>query len=154
MALNDPDFTGWSLTQAQQWLEYERDNGVHCPCCKQFVKVYNRKLHSGMAVALIHMYNHRNADDKFDITTHVRTKNGDTAKLREWGLITQDEHCESGVWKVTELGKQFVTGRVRVPSHGAFYIGTFLVLNGDDITIVDALGSKFDYNELMRERWR
>ena len=149
--MNNYPHNNWTLGQSKKWLRSEiRDKGATCPCCQQFAKVYVRRLHSGMTRALIHMYQHRDDDNKFDITVHLTTNKGDTSKLRYWGLIEHDPLDKEGVWKITALGRGFVRGVKRVPSHVELYNGQFLKLTGPEITIRQSLGNKFDYNELMQ----
>jgi len=139
-----------SLADAQDWLWERIGQGAQCPCCTQFAKVYRRILHNGMARALIHMYLFRDENDTFRTTSHIITKNGDTAKLRYWGLITDDGGVwKRGRWRVTRLGEDFVRGRTTVHSHVRIYDGKLLGVYGDRLTIKQALGTKFDYDELM-----
>lgn len=139
-----------TVGEVREWLREQMLDGTRCPCCHRKVKVYRRKLHRTIARALIHMYWNRGADGLFDITTHLLTHNGDTAKLRYWGLISPGP--EEGVWALTEKGELFVRGLVRVPSHAETYNGVLLEVNGDEISIRDALGARFDYDELMATR--
>lgn len=139
----------WTLGDARDWLRDRVQDGAKCPCCTQFAKVYRRKLHAGMAVALIHMYRHRDADNKFDITTHMVTRPGDTSKLRYWELIERDDDDPEGVYRITLLGRLFVEHSATVPSHAEIYDGRLLKVDGEQITITQALGKKFDYPELM-----
>lgn len=139
-----------SLGDAQEWLWERIGVGAQCPCCTQFAKVYRRRLHNGMARALIHMYMFRDEHDTFRITSHIITKNGDTAKLRYWGLITDDGGAwKHGRWRVTRLGKDFVLGRTTVHSYVRIYDGKLLGVYGDRLSVRQALGTKFDYDELM-----
>lgn len=139
----------WTVGEARDWLRARSLKGVKCPCCQQDVKVYRRKLYSSLARALIFMYRNRDADNCFRITSAIETKNGDTAKLRHWGLIGPDPQGRAGTWQITPKGEAFARGRVRVLSHVEIYNKQLLDVNGDEITIRDALGRKFDYDELM-----
>ncbi len=140
-----------TLGEVKEWLHDRVPEGIECPACHQNAQIYRRPLHSGMVRALIHIYKHRDADDKFNITTHRDTNKGDTSKLRFWGLIEQDEEDKRrGVWRITHDGKLFVERRMTVPGYAEIYDGELLKIDGDPITIRDALGKKFDYVELMR----
>jgi hypothetical protein len=83
---------------------------------------------------------------------------GDLSKLRYWGLVvefdaTRDDGGRPGLWRITDLGERFVLGRVTVPSHAVVFLARLLRLDGDDMTVRDALGERFDYDELMAERF-
>ena len=118
-----------------------------CPCCDQFVKLYRRKLNSGMAHSLVSLW--KQARQYYvHVPSTMGKSDGDIAKLRYWELI--ESHPEqSGYWRVTELGEQFVTGQITVPSHVLLYNNRFLGLDGDSVSIEDCLGEKFSYAELM-----
>ena len=45
-----------SLGTAREWLRSQAKDGARCPCCRQYVKVYRRKLNSSMSRALMIMY--------------------------------------------------------------------------------------------------
>lgn len=78
-----------------------------------------------------------------------------TALLRHWGLI--EEHVEkredggrAGVWRVTLTGEAFLLRHgASVPQYAVVYNDECLRLEGEQVTIRDALGSAFDYDELM-----
>jgi hypothetical protein len=86
-------------------------------------------------------------------------KHGDTAKARYWGLIEApdeplsrpDGSTRVGWWRLTDLGAQWVRGEVAVPSYALVYNGQLLELDDSrgTTTVRDALGSRFNYNDLM-----
>lgn len=156
------------LAQAVRWVLEHRQDGVTCPCCGQFAKVYRRKLSSTMAYALILIDRHfrkvpggwlhvpsyltKNVPDKCGATY----RGGDWAKMAYWGLIEEkDEPREDGCkhagwWSITDLGQQFVRNQVRIPSHVLLYDQRLLSLDRTTmIGIKDALGDRFNYDELM-----
>ena len=53
------------------------------------------------------------------------------------------------MWRVTSLGKRFVLGEVTVPGRAEVYNGMCLRTYGPEVSIVTALGDKFNYAELM-----
>ncbi len=74
----------------------------------------------------------------------------DYGKLAYWELL--EPHSEKyGFWRCTPLGVSFIEREVSVPSHSVIYDGTCLRVDGELVSILDALGKKFDYWELMRE---
>jgi hypothetical protein len=139
-----------TLGEARSWLRDRAAKGERCPCCRQNVKVYRRKLNAGMAAWLIRFM----LATRYGEWRHFRATargSGDWSILRFWGLIEKSED-EVGVWRVTKLGRDFASRRVLVLSHAVIYDNQCLRLDGDPITVVNALGRKFDYQELMRER--
>jgi hypothetical protein len=143
-----------TLGAARDWLRERVDEGVACPCCTQFAKVYRRKINSGMAHALIRMHRHAGSDWFYlpDITAQWQGR--DEAGLRYWGLIEElqekrEDGGRAGWWRITPLGTRFVRRAVRVPKYARVYDGRCLSLVGEPVSIIDALGDKFDYHELM-----
>ena len=82
---------------------------------------------------------------------------GDYAKLRYWDLIEKSpknpdpKKRSSGLWKLTELGRDFAHNRTTV-SVACYYghpEGGVLGFEPEQVNIVDALGKYFDYEKLM-----
>lgn len=149
-----------TLDEAKAYLRENWEVGTPCPCCGQHVKLYKRSLTSGQAQALIILYRYmvQNPDEEY---VHVSTFNttafrgGDFAKLRYWRLIEASENVDtdkkdSGLWRITERGVEFVTGERYIPKRVHLYNGKIVGWSEDNIDIVDALGTKFSYEELMK----
>lgn len=142
-----------------------------CPVCEQHCKIYRRRITSSMALALVHcarlsregqwfhaqdLLTNRDAQELVDGRVQVLTC--DWSKLRHWGLIEPHPHQQrddgsnrAGEWRITPTGRAFARGHVTVASHVLIYNGRKLA-TADDATpiyIGDALGSRFDYRELM-----
>jgi len=145
------------------------DEGLDCPSCDQYARRYTRKLNSGMARALI-MFFRLSHDPKYVIANgwigvgrdHM-TKDmlmtlhqNEFHKLRWWGLIEQqyDDRIEghrSEFWRLTELGSLFTLSNASVPARALDYNKECEGLVGESITIQEALGARFDYQELMQQ---
>ena len=162
-----PDMT---LSQAKQWLRERVINGEakECPCCTQLAKVYKRKLNSGMAVILLVMHQAPRgwihiqqylAERTFQPNVKKALANREWAKLSYWGLLreaTDDDKDlafegskTTGYWMLTPAGEQFVLGQRAVPKHIHLFDGRMLGHSDESITIQQALGDKFDYQQLM-----
>ena len=153
-----------TVGEAKSFLKQNLKEGAKCPCCSQYVKLYLRKLNSSMAYGLILMtrnYNNINTSEWFHLENYFKpldipsTLRGDLPKLRHWGLIEakegerEDGNPHVGYYRVTSKGKQFVNQEITVPQRVGLYNQKFYGFDGRDISIVDALGSKFNYKELM-----
>lgn len=163
-----------TLEEAKQILKDNWNDGIKCPCCTQFVKLYKRKLTSSMAKALIMIYKYHSSEQidrapfgRFgeffhvenwlklqDISSSIR---GDFPKLRYWGLIEQKMEDNSkgrkpvpGFYRITPLGIQFVKNDAKVKKIAKLFNDTFFGLEGEEIGIFDALKDKFSYEELMK----
>ena len=144
------------LVHVESWMRQNVDKGVRCPACHQFAKVYKRKINSGMARSLIRMYLAGGADklEYIHVPTAVGSRSREEGKLRYWGLVEEElekrpDGGRAGYWRVTPSGELFVKGLMTVYSHARIYDGRCLGLTGPQVSILDALGDKFDYAELM-----
>jgi hypothetical protein len=131
------------------------DNGTSCPCCGQFAKVYKRKMRSDMAHWLIWLVlKCRDSEDGWADVRQATVRNGDYAKTAHWGLAVQKMNQDtskknSGLWRPTDLGVQFVECRLKVPSHVHLYDNSVVGWSDKMVTVVEALGEHFNYQELM-----
>ena len=134
------------------------DVGYNCECCGRFIKRYRRKLNSNMALTLVHLY-------RADVKDYIHVENflinlgfqrsGDFHKLVLWGLLDKkkgsrdDGSSRNGYYKLNEKSIDFVLGKSKMQEVADIFNGNFEKFEGKEITIKDALGSKFNYNELI-----
>lgn len=146
-----PDST---LAEAREWLRERVDHGEKCPCCTQLAKVYRRTIHATMARELIAFYRHAGREWGYLPDSGIQ-RGGDMVKCRYWGLIVEDDgeradgSSRNGWWRVTALGELWLRNEQPVPKYARIYDGRLLGLVGAPVTIIDALGRKFDYADLM-----
>jgi hypothetical protein len=152
-----PEFA--TLEEAKQFLRNNWKDGVVCPCCTQMVKRYRRKFNSGMARGIIFAYKLDKVlpDQYFHSNTINKLANGqdiEFSKLRYWGLVEQmpnenEKKKHSGMWRITDKGRQFAKGQIDIESHVLLFKKKLYGFDGDKINIREALGKHFDYPELM-----
>ena len=150
------------------------DEGVKCPACDQFAKRYRRKLNSAISrwlIALVRL--HGEGLDWVHVAwiaavvggespTTAKTRpigaspigSGDYAKARYWSLIedqpSDDESKkDSGFWRITGQGRAFVAGATSLHAKVILYNNAFEGFTGKRVTIKEALGSKFNFQDLM-----
>lgn len=145
-----------TLEEAKEFLRENWENGVPCPCCKQFVKLYKRKLNSSMARTLINLYRASDGLQSWHHHTDFRTESNDYPYLKIWELIEEKEHDpedttkkNSGYWRLTSKGIDFVQDEGTVKSHIRTYNSKFYGFAGKQVNIRECLGKKFNYEELM-----
>ncbi len=133
--------------------------GIDCPCCRQRVQLYRRKLNSKMAHWLIMLTRAFLSNGRKWVSVKdyplKDTRGGDYAKLLHWGLIESRPNKNkkkrtSGYWRPTRKGVAFAKARIQVPSHLYVFNNTVYATADETITIQDALGTEFDYRELVR----
>lgn len=141
------------LHQLRTWLLGKAEEGATCPLCHQHVKIYKRKLNSGMARSLILMYR-AGGLNYIHLPTTIGSRSREEGKLRYWGMVEEEttlrpDGGRAGYWRVTPVGELFIQGKMTVYSHARIYNGRCMGLVGEQVSIKDALGSKFSYDELM-----
>lgn len=156
------DFTDdMTLGEARDALrELAMHGGAKCPCCRQLAKVYRRNLTSVAARAVTALY--RDHGLTFGhMPTVARHRLPDVAHQggylvlgAHWDLIEEERELRpdggrAGWWRVTDLGEAWVRGHATVPKYAHVYDGRCLRVDGEQVTIEDALGARFSYAELM-----
>jgi hypothetical protein len=150
-----------TIAEAKHFLRANFEKGVDCPCCGQFVKLYKRKLNSGMAITILRIYN-ESIDDfgkwipvKEFLRINKYKNSHDWTLLKHWGLLEEKEIVKdsednnSGFWKITPKGRQFVMNEINVPNKVHIYNNKVLGFSDDQTNIIDSLGKNFNYTELM-----
>lgn len=141
--------------------ENQRDRkvGCTCPVCDQYCRIWDQPLHSGMAHWLILLVNDYRQwyfwVSVKELSEKAGMRGGDYAKLRHWGLIVQatkkdlNNKRASGFWKPTKLGTDFVDNKIIIPRSILTYNKKHIGFGTETTTIREALGDKFDYDELI-----
>jgi hypothetical protein len=150
----------WTLGETKDWLRDRVDDGEHCPCCGQMAKVYRRKMTAFTARAMIAMHRFHH-DEYVQMPALIRqhlpdlTQGGYATLGAYWGLIEEEQirredGGRAGWWRLTDLGHDFVLGKITVPKYARIYDSRLLGFVPDDrIHITEVLGTNFDYSELM-----
>lgn len=143
-----------ALGNARDLLREMVEDGTECPCCRQFAKVYKRRIHSRMAADLIRFYRVHGQEWGHSTRTLGATA-PDFVKLRYWNLVIpqegerEDGSHRVGLWRISDEGWRWLHNGSTVMSHARLYDGRCLGFAGKPITIREALGKRFDYSELM-----
>jgi hypothetical protein len=167
--MNKDKFSGTTIVEAHNFMRPRLKEGVACPCCYQPVKLYKRPLSSSMAYGLILINKEFNENNDIqlqwlhleeffknikDLPSSVR---GDVPKLRFWGLIEPSSECmgdgnpNSGLYRITDLGRKFAEGKVLLQSSVKLYNNKFYGFAGPEIDIFGALKNKFKYDEIVNK---
>jgi hypothetical protein len=154
--MTDRNFDGATLLEARTWLRDRVDDGARCPCCEQMAKVYRRRINAGAAAGLIQLARQYPSEWVHVPTTGTLARlGGEFARLRYWGLVVEepdlrDDGGRAGWWQITEQGQAFAMNRITLPKYARVYDGRVLGFDASQqVSIVDALGHKFNYRELM-----
>jgi len=152
-----------TLAQARKDYSETLREGGDCPCCDRYGKIYRRKFTSAMARFMISMYriNQETPGQWVHALNDVAYKlgiGGDYGKTALWRLIEKrpggkdDGNPDGGQYRITEKGRSFVEGRLRIEKYKFVYHDRVMQVEQgppEELSIREALGAAFDFNELM-----
>jgi hypothetical protein len=157
-ATDEPEEDGITLVQAKAELTAGLEEGIACPCCGQFAKLYERRINSGLAACLVWLVReYLDSKDWIDVPRKAPRfvlRNREMGRLRHWGLVVQQKNEDkakktSGMWKPTTIGVKFVCRELTVPKKVRLFNNQFQGFSDEEVGILECLGDKFDYNKLM-----
>lgn len=133
--------------------------GYICQHCGSFVKMYRRSFNGNMALALLLLY-------RFNIRGWVKVEDflikngqkrcGDFSYLVHYGLLEkkigerEDGSKRNGYYRLTGRGLLFCENKLSVQKNFLILHGKLHGFEGKEINIHEALGVKFNYDELMK----
>jgi hypothetical protein len=153
-----------TLEQSKQFLRDHLKEGAICPCCKQHVKMYERKLSATMAHILILIdkrTRQTGSSDFFHVSKFLdglgvgTSERADWQKLTHFDLIQKSEKIRTdgssrvGMYRITSKGRSFARGEENVPKSCFIYNGKVYGLAKEHVTIKQALTERFNYDDLM-----
>ena len=138
------------------WRKTIEDVGGYCPCCERWGKIYKRPLNSTMARSLMWLVNTPHRGDGWthvpDVAPTWLLRAPQLTSLSYWGLVVpfskESKLLSSGLWKPTNNGIRFAHNELRVPKYVFLYNNRVLETTGEDVSIVECLGDKYDYNAI------
>jgi len=144
-----------SLNEARDYVQKNIKKGVQCPCCGQTAALRKRSIRRDWSLWLIELWR-LGSDQEWvsaaDIAKRIPNwTGGDYAKLRFWGMIEPKPNDkdptknQSGIWRITDKGIQFVKKQLRVPSTALVYNNKCFGFSNDPVSIEDTLKESFDW---------
>ena len=157
------------LATLRQEIIDNREEGCQCKICDQNVKLYKRNFNSAMSLVMIKIAEETKALEGFQTPIWIQVENllkaapdipstarGDFPKAVHWGLLEKqpgerdDGSTRMGFYQITQKGEDFVNGKITIPKWVKLYNKEIIGFAEDPITIKEALGTKFNYEEMMR----
>lgn len=156
----------YDMSSVKQDFQHTLQTGKQssCPCCGRHAQIYRRTFHSSMAYQLIRLYRLGGANQFIHVSKLILPNmagSGDFSKAKYWGLIipkdkaiydTDTPSKANGFWQLTQEGVEFVKGKTDITREVHIFDDEVVALSPDTITIREALGNKFNYDELMDAR--
>jgi hypothetical protein len=153
-----------TIKAAREYVHHHKFmKGTRCPVCDRRVKVDVRVFNRSMARGLIWLVvasRARVASDGVEWVDVQRTaprwmvQTQQFATTRYWGLIepmpNEDKRKkDSGIWRPTQKGIDFVENGTLIPAAAGFYNGKVDHFSSEQVDISECFGVAFDYGQLM-----
>ena len=129
-----------------------------CHECGHVFRVYTRRLPKADLDTLSQLYGKDRSESRewFHIREIKRHKSGcGFAKFRYWGLIEEGhnddlEKKNSGYWRLTYQGRQFMAGSIKIRTHARIENAVCIGFSGDSVNVYETYRmAGFSFSELM-----
>lgn len=142
----------------------EHKQGTSCPLCTGHMQVYKRRLNARMARTVIYLelWDRARPGSWHHVQNRFGSEKilgggppGDHGKLPWWGLIEKanddvnHDGPGNGLYRITAAGRLFALGKTTALAWCIEYKSTVLEWSSESVTIEEALGTEFNYRELM-----
>jgi len=173
----DREPTEAEIKRVQRYFARQLDEGSDCLCCTRYAQRQRRTLGCGPARWLMEIVYLSDKGQPIHTGTVLKNLKGNnisgsdaTSVLPLYGMIEAAANPNasknppppsatglakartSGFWKPTSLGRDFVFDKVKVPAKVITCLGNPEAFEGEPVTIREALGKKFNYDELRSRR--
>lgn len=143
------------LQDAQRLVHDGMKQGIECPCCRQFCKIYARKFNSNMAMFLCSLVREYYAAGAKPVHySKCKFRGRDYPYIAGWELAgtstaNSGQKRTSGFWYPSQKGVDFVKGQITIPSHALYFNQQLVGFSDDQINIRQAFSTPFTYQQLM-----
>ena len=130
--------------------------------CDRFGIVYRINLNATMAKSLIWL-SKQNGDRDGWVDVPITAprevlRSNQLPTTKHWGLVERRPNTDpkikhSGMWRITDKGRQFVNNNLRVPRKVYIYNDVVEAWTPEDVCIEDCFAERFDYQDAMRRIW-
>lgn len=143
----------------EQWQKTIKNEGGHCPTCDRWGRIYGRNINKTMATSLLWLTQApADKDGWVDVPTRAPrwlVRSNQLPTLKWWGLVerkpvdAKSKNKHSGMWRVTDKGKDFALGTAFIPKTVFTYNDTVQFVSPEHVQMKDCFKDYFDYKELM-----
>jgi hypothetical protein len=151
---------GETLEESRSRVFSKWQEGIHCPCCTQYVKLDDRKFASDMAYFLCRLVAAYENDPRwYHFSELTEQAGGDRGRLVfPWGFAVKPSDQDgmeirgsrrSGCYKPTKEGIEAAHGRTRFPAKAWMFNWTLYGWDDEMINIQTALGRKWKWEEVI-----
>lgn len=152
MAISKVDANS-TVQQAREFVGERLEEGVRCPCCGQHAERYRRRVSAAMVKTMGRMLvAGESAPTGMVHLPDIKQESRDVATCAYFDLIQREGGSagRTGYWRVTDLGRRFLEGKVSVPKYAFVYNGEVRGFSDEAVT-VDGVAPKFSMTEIREE---
>ena len=139
-----------------------RGDGGKCPCCRRWGKINGYQINSTQTRGMIWMLKNFRKNAWVDLAKAPKwiLRSKSMATLHHWGLLEakpkkdDEDKRASGLWRLTPRGHDFIRRRTTMPKYAFVFDNRLIKVSKEQVDVVQALGKKFSYEELMSTRYR
>jgi len=146
-------------TLREEWRKSIEGDGAHCPTCDRWGRIYGRSINRTMANSLMWLSlaptDNEDWVDIPSIAPRWLVRSNQLPTLKWWGLVERrpngkdSKNKHSGMWRITQLGIDFVYGKVSIPKKVFTYNDVVQSVSPENVFIKDCFKDYFDYRDLM-----
>ena len=134
-----------------------KGESTRCKVCDQHVKEYRKSLSSNSARFLFSLVSvSKTKKDGWVHHTDCIYQSRNYPEVAYWGLAYTKKDASkdkktSGFWRPTQLGVDFIKNKIKIPKYVHVYNAKVVRIDDSEkVSIIDSLGSKFNYSDLMK----
>lgn len=140
----------------ENWHTAIVGDGAICPCCDRSGKVYRLTLNQTYALSLRWIAVHGEEDGWINVQNNAprfMLKGKNYGMLAHWGVL-ESFSMRSGIWRVTQKGKDFLQGLINLPSSAFIYDDKVWAFSSEEVTFRGCFGKNFDFDEMMSSQFK
>lgn len=156
------------------WKACIETEGGRCNVCDRWGKINAYAMSGVMVRSMVWLY-HTHLSTGQDwinvpaLAPRLVTRSYSISKLKHWGFVVYKEEeaptkaeremgvtrkvRKSGLWKLTDTGKDFILNNTTAPKHAFIYNDTLIKMDDELTTARQSLTEKFDYDTMMQTRY-
>ena len=146
-----------AVKAVRRWFYKTLNNGsgTHCPVCDRYAKIQARPINKTMAQAVAWMVRNGAPSQWIKMSDSPFSGTNQHPTLKHWGLLEQKMNDSNpkkkhvGYWRVTQKGRDFVSGKLAVPEKAVIYNDKLIEMQGPTKYIHEVIKG-FDYSEIMK----
>jgi hypothetical protein len=172
--LNEEQMNEATAVMRGAWKHTIEGNGDRCPVCDRWGKINATTMSGVMVRSMVWLYHEHVETGQEWVNVPARaprlvTRSYSISKLKHWGFVVPKEEEQltkaerdagqtrrvrkSGLWKLTESGRNFILNNTSAPKHAFIYNDAVVGFDDKLVTARESMKESFDYDMMMQTRY-